>query len=68
MPDGLFPLLGLSSKFNIIDPTERYLKEINERVERRKWYFGHFHVNKRFQDGNKLFHALYEDIVRLGQD
>ncbi len=39
-----------------------YLQEISERVEFKKWYFGHYHDNKQVSGKYVL---LYEDIVPI---
>ena len=39
-----------------------YLQEISEKLEFKKWYFGHYHENKQLNDKYVL---LYEDIIPL---
>lgn len=39
-----------------------YLQEIYEKCDFKKWYFGHYHNNKKI---NSKFILLYEDIVPL---
>ena len=39
-----------------------YLQEISEKLEFKKWYFGHYHDNKQV---NNQYVLLYEDIVPL---
>ena len=39
-----------------------YLQEISEKLEFRKWYFGHYHD---YRQVNSQFVLLYEDIVPL---
>lgn len=39
-----------------------YLQEISEKLDLKKWYFGHYHDNKQV---NEQFVLLYEDIVPL---
>ena len=39
-----------------------YLQEISEKLEFKKWYFGHYHD---YRQVNSQFVLLYEDIVQL---
>ena len=39
-----------------------YLQEISEKLEFKKWYFGHYHDNRQINDQYVL---LYEDIIPL---
>ena len=39
-----------------------YLQEISEKLEFKKWYFGHYHD---YRQVNSQFVLLYEDIVSL---
>lgn len=39
-----------------------YLQEISEKLNFKKWYFGHYHDNKQVNDKYVL---LYEDIIPL---
>lgn len=39
-----------------------YLQEISEKLEFKKWYFGHYHDNRKVNDQYVL---LYEDIIPL---
>ena len=39
-----------------------YLQEISEKLDFRKWYFGHYHDNKQVNDQYVL---LYEDIISI---
>lgn len=39
-----------------------YLQEISEKLDFKKWYFGHYHDNKQVNDQYVL---LYEDIIPL---
>ena len=41
---------------------ERYLGDINKELKFKKWYFGHFHVDK---DLGK-HRALFQDVLELG--
>lgn len=44
-----------------IDKCTDYLEEIKKRVEFKKWYFGHYHMDK---DIDKKFKTVYEQIVK----
>ena len=39
-----------------------YLQKISEKLEFKKWYFGHYH---EYREVNSQFILLYEDIVPL---
>ena len=39
-----------------------FLQKISEKLEFKKWYFGHYHDNKQL---NEQYVLLYEDIVPL---
>lgn len=39
-----------------------YLQEISEKIEFKKWYFGHYHGYKQVNDEYVL---VYEDVVRI---
>lgn len=53
------PMFGCKNLLNSY--TEAFLDEVAARVSCRKWYFGHWHVNKEY----KRYHCLYEDIIPL---
>ena len=38
--------------------TEEWLDQIEERLEYRKWYCGHWHINKRIDKMEFLFHDV----------
>lgn len=66
IPLGLFSSLGMDGpRFNIKDVAEEYLGEVRRAVKFKKWYFGHWHINRTFFSEGQSFHGLYEDIVRL---
>lgn len=44
-----------------IDKCTDYLEEIKKRVEFKKWYFGHYHMDK---DIDKKLKIVYEQIVK----
>jgi len=43
------------------EPLQRYLEQIAEYTECRKWYFGHWHMDETIDD----FRCLYNDMVEL---
>lgn len=51
-----------------IDPTfdadrlTDYLEHVRETVSFERWFFGHYHVDRDYDDG---FNALYERVVPL---
>jgi len=47
----------------IEDPVALYFKELEKRITFKKFYFGHWHKDKDY----KNYHALYHDIVLLGE-
>lgn len=53
------PMFGCKNLLNSY--TEAFLDEVAARVSCRKWYFGHWHVNKEY----KRYHCLYEGIIPL---
>ena len=65
IPLGLFPLLGVGVRFDIKDVAEEYLGEVRKILKFKKWYFGHWHINKKISFEGNSYHGLYEDIVRL---
>ena len=44
--------------------TEKWLEEIAKRTKFSKWYFGHFHTNRKYTH----FEILYHEIKKLGAD
>ena len=44
------------------DTLTDYLQQISEKCEFKKWYFGHYHDNRKI---NSQYILLYEDIVSL---
>lgn len=66
IPLGLFPFLGMGElRFDIKDVAEEYLGEVRKMLKFKKWYFGHWHINRFLVYKDRLFHGLYEDIVQL---
>ena len=46
------------------DPTGKFLEEVEKYVGFKKWYFGHHHIDKEFND---KFTALYQTVIKLGE-
>lgn len=42
---------------------ELYLQEINANTKFTQWYFGHYHINRSFENGKYV--CLYNDIIKL---
>ena len=40
-----------------------YLQEVEERLQYKKWFFGHYHDNRKVTEKHVM---LYEQIVRIG--
>ncbi len=59
-PSNIQALLGSGSYKK--DYLTNYLQEISEKLEFKKWYFGHYHDNRQV---NSQYVLLYEDIVPL---
>lgn len=59
-PSNIQALLGSGSYKK--DYLTDYLQEISEKLEFKKWYFGHYHDNRQV---NSQYVLLYEDIVPL---
>ena len=46
-----------------VSKNELYLQTINKTAKFKKWFFGHYHINREFQDGKYV--CLYNDIIPL---
>jgi len=60
-----FTYMYIDNKVKIDKKEDRatyMLQDIKDKLKFKKWYFGHFHVNKEIG----RFHCLYYDIVQLG--
>ena len=44
--------------------TEEWLTQIEQKTDYKKWYFGHYHGNRRYTNAE----LLYEEIKELGSD
>ena len=47
----------------LFSKNELYLQTINKTAKFKKWFFGHYHINREFQDGKYV--CLYNDIIPL---
>lgn len=63
-PASIVPAIALWSGINgaSIDASETQLERIRCMVDTTKWYFGHWHINKRIDE---VFECLYEDIKEV---
>lgn len=63
-PASLVPLVALYSGVNgaAISNSQRQLEKILNLVEIDKWYFGHWHINKKISD---KFECLYTDFKEV---
>lgn len=43
------------------DPLNRYLNQIEQKLTYKKWYFGHYHIDK---SGEK-WRTLYDDVIEI---
>lgn len=44
------------------DKLTNFLQVIDDTVEYKKWFFGHYHIDAEY---DKKFNALYDDVVRV---
>lgn len=51
-------------KYFINDDLTKYLERVKEDLIFKKWYFGHYHMDKDMTD---KFRLIYDDIIRLGE-
>jgi len=59
-PASITNIIVNNTKF---DPTEGYLEEIKQRTEFKKWFFGHYHVDKKMG----YYISLYHEYVRINK-
>lgn len=62
MPTDLF-LQGLDQS-SVDRTTEIWLEKIAKKTKFQKWYFGHFHANRKYAN----YEILYHEIKELGED
>lgn len=56
--------LSFIDQSKIDKSTEKWLSKIEKRLKYQKWYFGHFHDNRKYCDAE----ILYEEIKELGSE
>ena len=49
------------------DPLQDFLEELYQRLEYRRWYFGHYHDSIDIE-GARAMTLLFRDVIRLGED
>ena len=47
------------------DKTSEYLERIFELVRPERWYFGHFHGDKKFHAQDCDFYLCYDEILKF---
>jgi len=60
-PITLIQMIGLDPWYN--DAITKYLEHLMSIVKYKKWYCGHFHIDKQIHK----FRALYHDIIEAGK-
>ena len=53
---------GFHYKLNIKCPVELFLDLIDDKLNYRKWFFGHYHIDKEV---NRNMQSVYHDIIKL---
>ena len=68
MPRSQMISCGINRIFD--DPVASYLDEVYDKAQFRRWYCGHFHMDKvsRSKDANRAIHVLYDEYRRLGEE
>lgn len=63
-PADIIPAIKLFSGINggAITESQRQLNQIKSLIEFKKWYFGHWHINRYMNDN---FECLYREIVEI---
>ena len=57
-PTSIATLAGFQDKNQLT----QYFEQINEKLDFRKWFFGHYHENRQILDKHVM---LYEQIIRI---
>ena len=57
-PTSITAMAGYSDKNQLT----QYFEQINEKLDFRKWFFGHYHDNKQLL---AKYVMLYEQVVRI---
>lgn len=52
----------VNSKFNDTDVLSLYLDDLDRKMEYKKWFFGHYHVDRNIDEKHI---CLYENILRI---
>lgn len=60
-PYSIFKKMGLN-ELTRNDPTMKILQEVKDRINFKKWYFGHFHMDRFI---NEQFMCLYNSVIEL---
>lgn len=60
----MYPQIRNSATLKLSCPESQMLSYIEENVEYKHWYFGHFHINARLSD---KYTVLMENIIKLGE-
>lgn len=50
------------------DPVSKYLDAVYEKAQFKKWYCGHFHMDRVARNSRKDIQILYDEYVRLGKE
>ena len=59
-PTRFLPTIFKGTWFDV-DPLNRFLDQLAERMEYRQWYFGHYHIDRT----GDTWRALYDDIIEI---
>ena len=63
-PASLIPLVKLFSRINDrkISNSQKQLEKINQIADIDKWYFGHWHINKKFDDKFECLYKIFKEV------
>ena len=63
-PASLIPLVKLFSGINNgeISNSQKQLEKINQIADINKWYFGHWHINKKFDDKFECLYKIFKEV------
>ena len=63
-PASLIPLVKLFSGINNgeISNSQKQLEKINQIADIDKWYFGHWHINKKFDDKFECLYKIFKEV------
>lgn len=54
-----------SQTLTVHDPLSKYFDKIEKTIDYKKWFFGHFHIDKDIYYNDKIYYCLYNDYYRL---